>query len=100
MGNIQDFPFLDPPSPAAIKDAFGILKELGAIDQHRHLTVIGRMMARLPLDPRLARMLIEARDTGALNELMILVAALSLQDPRERPFEQEQQADQAACPLP
>ncbi len=95
LGNIQDFPFLDPPSPAAIKDAFGILKELGAIDQHRHLTVVGRMMARLPLDPRLARMLIEARDTGALNELMILVAALSLQDPRERPFEQEQQADQA-----
>ena len=95
LGSIQEFPFLDPPSPAAIKDAFGILRELGAIDQHRRLTAVGGTMARLPLDPRLARMLIEARATGALAEVTILVAALSIQDPRERPFEQEQQADQA-----
>ena len=95
LGSIQDFPFLDPPSPAAIKDAFGILKELGAIDDHRRLTAVGRMMARLPLDPRLARMLIEARTQGALAEAVVLVAALSIQDPRERPLDQEQQADQA-----
>jgi len=95
LGSIQDFPFLDPPTPAAIKDAFGILKELGAIDDHRRLTATGSMMARLPLDPRLARMLIEARDQRALNELVILVAVLSIQDPRERPLDQEQQADQA-----
>jgi ATP-dependent helicase HrpA len=94
LGNIQDFPFLDPPSPAAIKDAFGILKELGAIDDHRRLTDIGRMMARLPLDPRLARMLIASRPQKALHEMVILVAALSIQDPRERPLDQEQQADQ------
>ena len=94
LGNIQDFPFLDPPSPAAIKDAFGILKELGAIDDHRRLTATGRMMARLPLDPRLARMLIEARTRKALTELVMLVAVLSIQDPRERPLDQEQQADQ------
>ncbi len=95
LGNIQDFPFLEPPSPAALKDAFGILRELGAIDHHRRLTPIGTTMARLPLDPRLARMLIEARTTGALAEVTVLAAALSIQDPRERPFEQEQQADQA-----
>ena len=95
LGSIQDFPFLDPPSPAAIKDAFGILKELGAIDDHRRLTSTGNMMARLPLDPRLARMLIEAREQKTLNELVILVAVLSIQDPRERPLDQEQQADQA-----
>ena len=95
LGSIQEFPFLDPPSPAAIKDAFGILRELGAIDHHRRLTDVGKMMARLPLDPRLARMLVEARNAKALAEVVILVAALSIQDPRERPFEQEQQADQA-----
>ena len=67
LGTIQDFPFLAPPSPAAIKDAFGILRELGAIDQHPRLTAIGGTMARLPLDPRLARMLIEARTTGAIS---------------------------------
>jgi ATP-dependent helicase HrpA len=94
LGSIEDFPFLDPPSPAAIKDAFGILKELGAIDDHRRLTDIGRMMARLPLDPRLARMLIAARPQKALNEVVILVAVLSIQDPRERPLDVEQQADQ------
>jgi ATP-dependent helicase HrpA len=95
LGSIQDFPFLDPPSPAAIKDAFGILKELGAIDEHRRLTSTGSLMARLPLDPRLARMLIEARNQRALIELVILASVLSIQDPRERPLDQEQQADQA-----
>lgn len=93
LGDIQDFPFLDPPSPSAIKDAFGILRELGAVDDHRRLTPLGRMMAKFPLDPRLSRMLVEARRLGALNELVILVAALSIPDPRERPFEQEKKAD-------
>ncbi len=95
LGSIQDFPFLDPPSPAAIKDALGILRELGAIDGHRRLTAVGRMMAQFPLDPRLARMLIEGQKQRALDEMVILVAALSIQDPRERPLDQEQQADQA-----
>ena len=61
LGKMQDFPFLDPPSPAAIKDGFGVLRELGAVDDHHRLTPIGKMMARLPLDPRISRMLIEAR---------------------------------------
>jgi len=95
LGNVQEFPFLDPPSPASIKDGFGVLNELRAVDEHRRLTPLGRMMARLPLDPRLSRMLLEARSQGALRELTILAAALSIQDPKERPLEQEAQADQA-----
>ncbi|MGC9194635.1 MAG: ATP-dependent RNA helicase HrpA [Syntrophobacteraceae bacterium] len=95
LGRIQDFPFLDTPSSAAIKDGFSILRELGAVDEHQRLTQIGRMMARLPLDPRIARMLIEARKENALKELMIIGSALSIQDPRERPLEHEAQARQA-----
>ena len=95
LGNIQEFPFLDPPSPAAVKDGFAVLQELGAVDEHRKITPVGRMMARLPLDPRLARMLIEAQKEGALQEMMVLAAALSVQDPRERPLDKEAQADQA-----
>lgn len=94
LGSIQEFPFLDPPSPAAVKDGFAVLKELGAVDEHRKLTPLGRLMARLPLDPRLARMIVEASREGALQELTVLAAVLSIQDPRERPFEQEAQADQ------
>lgn len=95
LGNIQEFPFIDAPSPAAVKDGFAVLKELGAVDDHRHLTQRGRIMARLPLDPRLGRMLLQARDEGALRELTVLVAALSIQDPRERPMDLENQADAA-----
>ena len=94
LGNVQDFPFLDPPSPASIKDGFGVLRELRAVDDHRRITPLGRMMARLPLDPRLSRMLLEARSQGALAELTVLAAALSIQDPKERPLDQEAQADQ------
>ncbi|MFZ2448830.1 MAG: ATP-dependent RNA helicase HrpA [Syntrophobacteraceae bacterium] len=95
LGKIQDFPFIDPPSPAAIKDGFGVLRELGAVDEHHRLTPTGKTMARLPLDPRISRMLLEARRENALRELTVLAAVLSIQDPRERPLEQEAQADQA-----
>jgi ATP-dependent helicase HrpA len=95
LGDIQDFPFIDAPSPAAVKDGFAVLRELGAVDDHRRLTHRGRIMARLPLDPRLGRMLLQARDEGGLAELKVLVAALSIQDPRERPIELEDQADAA-----
>lgn len=95
FGSVQDFPFLDPPSPAAVKDAYGVLRELNAIDASNRLTPDGRIMARLPLDPRLARILIAAGKERALREVMILAAALSIQDPRERPVEKEAQADQA-----
>ncbi|ABK18637.1 ATP-dependent RNA helicase HrpA [Syntrophobacter fumaroxidans] len=95
LGSIQEFPFLDPPSPSAVKDGFAVLRELGAVDEHRRLTAMGRVMARLPLDPRLSRMLLQAREEGAVTELTILAAALSVQDPRERPLDKETQADQA-----
>ncbi|MGC8494214.1 MAG: winged helix-turn-helix transcriptional regulator [Syntrophobacteraceae bacterium] len=95
LGRIQDFPFLDPPSPTAIKDGLAALRELGAIDEHHKLTRAGSMMARLPLDPRIARMLIEAKTERALEELMIIGAALSIQDPRERPLEREEEARRA-----
>ncbi|MCE5332981.1 MAG: ATP-dependent RNA helicase HrpA [Desulfobacteraceae bacterium] len=95
LGKVQDFPFIDPPSPAAIKDGFGVLRELGAVDEHQRLTQTGKTMARLPVDPRISRMLLEARLENALREVGIIAAALSIQDPRERPLEQETQADQA-----
>src|SRR5208283_2084989 len=95
LRRIQDFPFLDPPSPAAIKDGLAVLRELGAVDDHHRLTPIGRMMARLPLDPRISRMLIEASRENALVELMVIGAALSIQDPRERPLDQQAQVEQA-----
>ena len=95
LGKMQDFPFLDPPSPAAVKDGFGVLRELGAVDEHQRLTPTGGMMARLPLDPRISRMVLEARRENALREVIVLAAALSIQDPRERPLDREAQADQA-----
>lgn len=95
LGNVMEFPFIDPPSPAAVKDGFAVLMELGAVDNHRKITPVGRTMARLPLDPRLSRMILEARAEGALQEMIILAAALSIQDCRERPLDLEAQADQA-----
>ncbi len=95
LGNVVDFPFIDPPSSAAVKDGFAVLTELGAVDRNRKITPVGRTMARLPLDPRLSRMIIQARHEGALREVVILAAALSIQDCRERPLELEAQADQA-----
>ncbi len=95
LGNVMDFPFIDPPSPSAVKDGFAVLTELGAVDRHRKITPMGRTMARLPLDPRLSRMILAARDEGALREMIVLAAALSIQDCRERPMDFEAQADQA-----
>lgn len=94
FGDVRSFPFLDPPSPAAVKDGFAVLMELGAVDRQHRLTDLGRLMARFPLDPRIARMLIQAQREGALDEVRVLCAALSIQDPRERPFEHQEQADQ------
>jgi ATP-dependent helicase HrpA len=94
LGNIETFPFLDPPEPRAIRDALTLLTELGAIVDDR-LTPIGRSMARLPIDPRLARMLVEAAKHGALAELLIITSGLALQDPRERPLEARAAADAA-----
>ncbi len=94
LGALENFPFLDPPSPRAIDDGFQLLQELGALDSQRQLTSTGKELARLPVDPRIGRMLLAAHRNGALTEALIIVSALSVQDPRERPVEQRQAADQ------
>jgi ATP-dependent helicase HrpA len=94
LGEVEDFPFPDPPDSRAIGDGFQLLHELGAVDKQRRVSDIGRKLARLPLDPRLGRMLLAAEREGSLHEVMIIASALTVQDPRERPLEAQQQADQ------
>lgn len=97
LGRIEDFPFLDPPDYRQIRDGYQILHELSAIDEQNELTEVGRLLARLPVDPRLARMLLEANTPArsCLTEMLIIVSALSVQDPRERPMDQQAAADTA-----
>jgi ATP-dependent helicase HrpA len=87
LGSMGDFPFPDPPDTRLVNDGYRLLQELEAVDDDRRVTELGRQMSRLPLDPRFARMLAEARRFGALTEVTTLVAVLSIQDPRERPQE-------------
>ena len=94
LGRLQDFPFVDAPDERFIKDGFTLLQELEAVDNQQKMTQLGRQMARLPVDPRLARMMLEAQKQGALKEVLIIAAALTVQDPRERPPEKQQQADE------
>jgi len=94
LGRVDDFPFLDPPAPRAIADGYALLAELGAVDDANALTPVGKELARLPLDPRIARMLIAARDEGCLEQVRVIAAALSIQDPRERPLERAAAADE------
>ena len=93
LGRTEDFPFIDPPDPRVVRDAELSLDELGALDGER-LTQIGRTMARLPVDPRLARMLVAAKRLRCVKEMLIIVSALSIQDPRERPPDKREAADQ------
>ncbi len=95
LGNIAEFPFLNPPSDKAVKGAFSLLRELGALDNHNSLTAMGRQLARLPIDPTAGRMLLEARREDSLREVLVIAAALSIQDPRERPADQKEAADAA-----
>ena len=100
LGDVSSFPFLDPPDPRQVTDGVRLLTELGAVQERgtarqQHLTSVGRTLAALPLDPRLARMIIAAAENGSLREVLIIVAALSIQDPRERPTDKQAQADQA-----
>ncbi len=95
LGDIEAFPFLDPPAPKAIADGVQLLQELGAVDQRRGLTAVGRDLSRLPIEPRLARMVLAAREQGCLREVLIIAAGLSVPDPRERPVEQQEAAAQA-----
>ncbi len=100
LGDIAAFPFIDPPDRRNVTDGFNLLHELGALDPAqedpgRRLTPLGRRLAQLPVDPRLARMVLEGERNGAATEVLVIAAALSIQDPRERPADRQAQADQA-----
>ena len=95
LPEISEFPFLDPPAPKAISEGYRTLREVGALDRDKHLTDYGRRMSRLPVDPRLGRMLIEAREEHCLAEMLPIIAALESNDPRERPAEKTREADAA-----
>src|SRR5688572_15927934 len=92
LGEIETFPFVDPPHGAAIRAGYQLLHELGAINETNELTPLGRELARLPLDPTLGRMLLQAREEGVLPEMLVIAAGLSVPDPRERPEEQREAA--------
>ena len=95
LGAVEQFPFLEAPRPKAIADGYQLLAELGAVDDQHELTPTGQELAKLPLDPRVGRMILEARSRGALDEVLIIASALSVPDVRDRPIDQQAQADQA-----
>ncbi|MBV8272634.1 MAG: ATP-dependent RNA helicase HrpA, partial [Cupriavidus sp.] len=95
LTDIEAFPFIEPPLGRAIVDGYQLLQELGAFDEANQLTGIGRQLSKLPLDPRVARMILAARDQQCLREVLIIASALSVQDPRDRPQEAQEAADQA-----
>jgi ATP-dependent helicase HrpA len=106
LGDIETFPFIDPPGPRAIRDGLDLLQELGAVERPSpgddeggtgayRLTSRGRIMARLPIDPRVSRMILEAREENCVAEVLVIASAMTISDPRERPVEQVQRADQA-----
>ncbi|MFN7723584.1 MAG: ATP-dependent RNA helicase HrpA [Rubrivivax sp.] len=94
LGNVEDFPFLEAPPRKAIADGYALLGELGAVDEQNALTPIGKELSKLPLDPRVGRMILEARERQALSEVLIVASALSGQDVRDRPLEAQQAADE------
>jgi ATP-dependent helicase HrpA len=94
LGDIESFPFLDPPERRSIRDGVALLQELGAFDRVGELTDLGRKLARLPLDPRIGRMILQADAEGCVREVLVLAAALSIPDPRERPADREATAQQ------
>ena len=94
LGDIEKFPFLQAPASKLINDGYKLLHELNAVDGKRHITAIGRQLAVFPTDPRFGRMLLAANDNGVLPEMLIITSMLSIQDPRERPLEKRQQADE------
>lgn len=95
LGDVEQFPFLEPPPRRAIADGYQLLAELGAVDEANALTEVGRELSKLPLDPRVGRMILEARRRDALTEILIIASAFSVQDVRDRPLEAQQAADAA-----
>ena len=93
LGLVDDFPFIEPPLRKAIADGYQLLNELGAVDDNNEITPLGMTLAKLPLDPRVGRMILEAKDRQALAEVLVIAASLSVQDVRDRPIDQQQQAD-------
>ncbi len=96
FGEVADFPFVDPPDKRAVTDGLNLLHELGALDAERRITEVGRALERLPIEPRFARMLLEAGRNGCVAELLIIVSGLSIQDPRERPSDSPGAAERSA----
>ncbi|RUM94429.1 MAG: ATP-dependent RNA helicase HrpA [Thiothrix sp.] len=94
LGSIDQFPFIDSPDPRLVRDGYRLLSELQATDNQHNLTAIGRQLVRLPIDPRLGRMLLAAQKTNAVAEVLIITTALAVQDPRDRPREKQQAADE------
>jgi ATP-dependent helicase HrpA len=95
IGNVEDFPFLEAPSPRMIADGYQLLAELGAVDERNELTDIGWRLAKFPIDPRISRMVIAAQEQRCVTEMLIIAAALEIQDPRDRPYERAEAADRA-----
>lgn len=95
LGEPANFPFINPPLPKMINDGFRLLEELGAVNKQRALTKTGRQLAKLPIDPRIGRMVIAGQKLNCLTEILIIASALSIQDPRERPIDKQQAADEA-----
>ena len=95
LGTVEDFPFIEAPSSRLVADGYQLLQELGAVDEQRRMTEVGNQLARLPLDPRIGRMLLAAKRENCLREILIISAALAMQDPRERPMDKREAADQA-----
>ncbi len=94
LGDINEFPFMEPPHKEAVSDGYKTLFEIGAIDDRRQLTELGRKLSRIPVDPRIGRMLFAGHESGCLNEVLIIASALEVQDPRVRPAEKQNQADE------
>ncbi len=95
LGEIAEFPFIEPPTPRMIADGYQLLSELNAIDDERNLTKLGHELAKLPLDPKISRLLLAGRQYQCLTEILIIASALSTQDPRERPLDRQEAADMA-----
>ncbi len=95
LGAVEDFPFINPPDARLVRDGYRLLQELTAVSPDGELTALGARMAALPVDPRFSRMLLAAAESGCLREMLVLASALSIQDPRERPADKQQSADQA-----
>ncbi len=95
LGDVADFPFIEAPSSRLITDGYQLLQELGAVNEKRQITEIGLQLAKLPLDPRVGRMILAAKRESCLKEILIIASVLSIQDPRERPMDKREAADQA-----